>query len=105
MAASFDRSPRARDDLAAYFAHFGESECPPLGGHVYRELCREIKNDPVLLSLAAKASATQPVAKFLFTAVRYRPNYGLLTNWAPIGEAEICESCSSFPPSGFAAGG
>ncbi len=67
----FDPASRSQSDLAAYFAHFGDFECPALGGYIYQELCREIKDDRELLSLAAKAPTTQPPPNLLFAAVHY----------------------------------
>ena len=69
MAIAFDRSSRSREDLLAYFEHFGEVECPQVDGEIYRELCRVVRGDDALLAMAAQAPPTQPPPNLLFAAV------------------------------------
>jgi len=64
-----DRFSREREDLRAYFLHFGEVECPQLDGAIYAELSRVVASDDDLLALAAMAPPTQPPANLLFAAV------------------------------------
>ncbi|MCH2185169.1 DUF2332 domain-containing protein [Myxococcota bacterium] len=71
MALPFDRMSRSAEDVAAYFSWFGEVECPPIGGYLYRELCRGVSGDPKLVELSARARTTQPPPNLLFAAVHY----------------------------------
>jgi len=64
-----DLRSRSREGISAYFAHFGESECPRIDGHIYRELCRVVCNEPDLLDMAAHAPANQPPPNLLFASV------------------------------------
>ncbi len=102
MAASLDRSSRSHENLSAYFAYFGEFECPPLGGQIYQALCREIKDDRELLDLAAKASSTQPPPNLLFAAVHYLLLAGephALRQWYPeLAQGDANPVGSVYPP-------
>lgn len=64
-----DFGSREPADLAEQFEYFGEVECPQLDARLYRALCRGIRDDPVLLEIAAVAPPTQPPPNLLFAAV------------------------------------
>ncbi len=71
MAATLAYSQRDPVELARFFHWFGEVECPQLEAHLYRALCRGIREDADLLAMAALAPATQPPPNLLFAAVHY----------------------------------
>jgi hypothetical protein len=84
---SFDRFSRDREDLRAYFLHFGEVVCPQLDGAIYAELSRVVASDDNLLALAATAPPTQPPANLLFAAVHALLLSGeahALADWYPL---------------------
>jgi hypothetical protein len=102
VSASFDRFSRTPEDLSKQFAYFGEFECPPLGGHIYQALCREIKNDRALLDLAADTPTTQPPPNLLFAAVHYLLLAGdphPLRQWYPeLAQGGPHPVASAYPP-------
>ena len=69
MATLPDIQSRSREGLSAYFAHFGEIECPQVEGEIYRELCRVVCSETDLLDMAAQAPPNQPAPNLLFAAV------------------------------------
>jgi hypothetical protein len=64
-----DYPSRDLADLAYQFDYFGEQECTQLDAHLYRALCRGIREDRELLAIAAHAPANQPPPNLLFAAV------------------------------------
>ncbi|MDJ0787984.1 MAG: DUF2332 domain-containing protein [Myxococcota bacterium] len=66
-----DFARRDPETLARVFRHFGEVECPQVGGRLYGALCAEIADDAELLALAARTSPTQPPPNMLFASAHY----------------------------------
>jgi len=93
-----DLRSRSREGLISYFTHFGEVDCPEIGGEIYRELCRVVCRDPDLLDIAAQAPPNQPAPNLLFAAVHRLLLAGeshLLCQWYP----ELAQGKANAPTS------